>query len=556
MIENLRKYNGLIILGLVTVFIALVIGLQSSAVRNSGGGKSYIKVAGRSYDAEEYKHLGSNALEVLSSLANPQTGDFSIYMSISGLISTPDKEYSTEEKFFIGRMLIREAKETYGVHPDEQQISDFIRAMKPFSDTDKKFSSEKYRRFVEKGIGRLGMTDNDFREIVSDLLAIDQIRKIVGSGLGANPKAIQHISALDSQQIDGTLGRLDITSYKNVTQPTDAELKAYWELIQDNFKTEPLRKFTYIIATPDMPKEEAKTEEPKDSIIQAAKSDAVKAVEKKVKDDKAAAIATERRKAQTKVDSLIDDFTYILEEQKGTGFEDLAKKNGLEVKTTELVGRNNAPEELKAKLRNNSQGGTAVDELFLIQPTGSDEVSKISQPIAMGDTQWLVARLDGEEKSRTKTFDEAKVDVLAQYISENSAKALKKAADETAEKLKSAIASGKSFEDAARDAGIAETHTFSKVTASYRPDPLSEPTNLFKAASTLDPKSTSAPIIQADSAYIIYVANREVVKLDSDDTRFKAQLDTNLRQNEACAFTDWITAQTNAAKVERFYRAQ
>ena len=48
-----------------------------------------------------------------------------------------------------------------------------------------------------------------------------------------------------------------------------------------------------------------------------------------------------------------------------------------------------------------------VDELFRIEPT-SDPLSKFSQPIAVGDNQWIVARLDGEEKSRPKTFEEAK----------------------------------------------------------------------------------------------------------------------------------------------------
>ena len=79
------------------------------------------------------------------------------------------------------------------------------------------------------------------------------------------------------------------------------------------------------------------------------------------------------------------------------------------MKTTELFARSAAPKELDLKLRSSSRGGKAVDQLFLIQET-SDPFSKISEAIAVGDNQWIVARIDGEEKSRAKTFEEARGD--------------------------------------------------------------------------------------------------------------------------------------------------
>ena len=52
---------------------------------------------------------------------------------------------------------------------------------------------------------------------------------------------------------------------------------------------------------------------------------------------------------------------------------------------------------------------------------------------------------------------------------------MKKAADEAVAKIKAGLAAGKSFAEAAKEAGIEETKAFTKVTSSYRPDAATEP---------------------------------------------------------------------------------
>lgn len=556
MIENIRKYRGLIILGLAVVIVALVIGLQDTSMMSGSGGRAVLKIDGRTYNDKEFQNLGSGAFELTSSLA--RSGDFGLYQFLMGLSSGATTQEDAVEKFFIGRMIIRQAKEEFGVHPGEEEISTYIRSLRAFADKDGKFDENAYRSFVEKGIGRLGMTETDLRDLASDVLASQKINAIVGSGLGMNREVVAQNLALDNEQVEGSLASLSIYPYEAKIEPTDEEIKAYWETIQDAFTTEPLRKFTYIIATPDMPADtQAEAADEPESIADAAATDEAKAAaEKKKAEDKAkksAELAETRRKKQMELDSLVDDFTFSLEEQKGEGFAELAAANKWEVKTTELFPRSKPPADLDIKLRASSRGGNAVDELFRIEPT-TDPISKLSPPIAIGENQWLVARLDGEEKSRPKTFEEAKEEARAQYISEKAADAMKAAATEAVEKIKASLAAGKSFEEAAKEAGIEETKGFTKVTSSYRPDATSEPKNLFEATRNVDPGTLADLITEQDRIFIAHVAKREVVKEADADTRLDSEVKSRASQNETLAFAGWIAARTEAAKVEQLYK--
>lgn len=550
MIENIRKYTGLIIFFMALVILSLVIGIKDDLFRSGGGGRGILKIAGRVYDDKEFQHLGSGAFELASSLA--RSGDFGLYQFIMSLTTGAVSQEDAAEKFFISRMILRQAKEDFGVHPDDEEISGYIRSLRAFAGTDGKFSEENYRIYVEKGIGRLGMTEADLRELAADALASQKINAIVGSGLAVNRDIVAQTLALDNQRVSGNIARLDLDPFEAKIQPTDEEIKAFWENRQDAFTTAPLRKFSYIIATPDMPADVAESDS-KETIADAAKTDEQKKAADEEKAKKAAELAETRRKKQIEIDSKVDEFTFQLEERKAIGFEELAEENGWEVKTTELFTRTGPPKELDVNLRSSSRGGRAVEELFRIEPT-ADPVSKLSQPIAIGENQWLVARLDGEEKSRPKTFEEAKDEARDQYIQEKAAEALKVAADEALAKIKASLAAGKTFADAAKEAGINEVREFSKVTSSYRPDAASEPRNLFEVARNVDPGGLGELATEADRAFILHVTSREVEKQADAAARIDAEVASTARQNEIIAFTGWLADRVEAANVEQLYK--
>ena len=548
MIENIRKYKGLIILGLALVVFGLVLGIKDDLLRGGVGGHKILKIDGRTYSDKEFNRLGSSALELVSGLASG--GDFGLYQFLMSLTAGATGRDDAAEKFFTSRIVLRNAKKELGIHPGDEEIAKQVKSMRTFADKDGNFSEETYRTFVEKGIGRMGLTEADLLELVSDYLAFNKINTIIGAGLVESRDAVAANLALENQQVSGELARLSIDPYEAEIKPTEEEIKTYWESMQDSFMTEPLRKFTYVVVTPEMPAD-PEADKKEDSIADAAMTDEQKKAKEAEKAKKAAELAEARRKRQIETDTLVDDFTFKLEEQKGAGFEELVKANGWEVKTSELFSRTKPPQDLDISLRASSRGGKAVDELFRMEPT-SDPVSKISQPIAIGENQWLVARLDGEEKARAKTFEEAKDEARDQYIQEKAAEAMKKAAEEALGKIKTALAAGKSFADAAKEAGIAETKAFEKVTSTYRPDAATEPRNLFESARNVDPGSLAEIITEADRTFIVLVSKREVVRQEA--ASLDAQVKATASRNELSAFTDWMASRIEAAKVEQLYK--
>lgn len=556
MIENIRKYTGLLIVFFALVVVALVVGIKDDIFRGGSSGQPVLKIAGRTYNDKEFQQYGNGSLELAQFLA--RSGDFGLYSFVLGLTSGAASPDEATERFFINRMIVRRAKDELGVNPGKQEVEDYIRSMRAFAGADGQFNEETYRMFIDRGIGRLGMTEDDLRELAVDALASQKINAIIGSGLGQNRDITATRIAMDDQRVGGHIARLSIDPFEAGIQPTDEEIKQYWETIQDAFMTEPRRKFTFVIATPEMPAEEPAIEEgkPLTETTAAASEEDKAAAEAKKTEEKAkkdAELAEARRKKQLELDAKVDDFAFQLEEQQGAGFEELAKEAGFEAVTTELFPPSAPPAALDVNLRSSSFGGKAIDELFRIVST-TDPVSKISQPIAIGENQWLIARLDEEVSSRPKTFEEAKDEARDRYINEKATEAMRTAAGKAAEKIKEGLAAGQSFDAAAKEAGIENTSEFSKVTNSYRPDPASEPQNLFEATRYVDPGALAEPAIEADRAFVIHVASREVEKNPDTANRIDGGLARAANANETNAFIGWLAERADAADVQRLQR--
>lgn len=543
MIENLRKYTGLIIVLFVLVLIGFLF-MDTSTMRNgSGGGTPYMKVAGRTYTDREFSNLGASAYQLTQSLA--QSGDFPLYSFLFGMSGDAHSKDEALQNFFVSRMLLRSAKVEFGIYPGEEEIDTFIRKLRAFTGPNGEFSQEQYRNFIEKGIGRLGLTEGDIRELASDVLAQAKLAEILGAGLTTNRNAVAKNSALDGQRIAVDVARLDRDPIEEKINPSEEEIKAYWETVQDAFKTPEKRKFSYLIAKPTIPADPAEIPAPAADATEEAKAE-----HEKAKAARAAVIAETRRKAQLETGAKADDFLYQLESQKDLSFDKLAENNKWELKTTELFALADAPEELKAALRASSTEGTAADELFRMVIT-SDPLSKISPAIAIGENEWLIARLDETEKVRAQTYEEARDDARARLIAEQASAALKKATEEAAEKIKTSLAAGKSFADAAKEAGITEeTVSLLEVTAGYQGDTTKIPSTLFDAAKYTDPGALTEPVIESNRAFIIHVVKREIVKQENAETALETDFKRAEDATRIAAFNSWLAARTEAANVE------
>lgn len=546
MIENIRKYTGLIIVLFVLVIIGFVFMDYGNMSGGGAGGRPYIKVEGRTYTDKEFNQLGSSSYQVTQSLA--QSGDFQLYSFLFGMAGDAQSQGEAIENFFAGRMLLRSAKEEFGVHPGDEEIDSFIRKLRAFTGPNGEFSQEQYRNFIERGIGRMGLTEGDIRELASDVIAQAKLTQILGTGLTTDRSAVAKESAINGQRIAVDVARIDLDPIEEKIDPSEEEIKTYWENVQDAFKTPEKRKFTYFIAKPTLTEEPAKILTPVDNSSEEAKAEYETA-----KAAREATIAENRRKAQLDITRQADDFITKIQDQIDVSFEKLAEENGMEPKITDFFALSETPEELKTPLRASSSQGTAADELFRMVIT-TDPLSKISPAIAIGEDEWLIARLDEIEEIRPQTYEEARAEARARLIAELSAAALRKATEETSEKIKTALASGKSFADATKEAGItAEIYSLPEVTAGYQGDTSKVPSNLFDAAKYTDPAALTEPVIESDRAFIILVGKREIVKQEDAELTLDAGFKRAEEAARIAAFTSWLAARSEASNIETLY---
>ncbi len=192
--------------------------------------------------------------------------------------------------------------------------------------------------------------------------------------------------------------------------------------------------------------------------------------------------------------------------------------------------------------------------MFRINVT-SDPFSRISPAVAIGENQWIIARVDEVEESRVQTYAEARDEARARLIQELATAALKQAAEEATAKITPALAEGKSFQETVTAAGITnEVVTLPAITSAYQADTVKLPSNLFQAAKYTNPGALPPPVLEADRAFIIHVQAREIVAEEGAAARVESAVQEATNRNKIAAFTAWLDSRNDAAKVEQLYK--
>jgi len=253
MIEHLRKYTGLMMVALAAVFVGLVFLVGPSLSRGSGGtGQAYMKIGDRTYSYEEFTLLGKNSLQVASELRMNM-----MVAQLAGNMWQPDVN-----KFFIHRMLLRQAQDEFGVHPSDAEITDYIQNRSAFAQNGN-FNQEAYNQFIAKRIGRYGLNEKHVRDLVRDFLAYEKLFEITGSGLLTNIDYARRFYADQNQKIALEVVEFPLSKHQGTIEPTEEEIKTFWEENQDAYTTEDRRKFSYFVLMPESAKPAVETPAPK-----------------------------------------------------------------------------------------------------------------------------------------------------------------------------------------------------------------------------------------------------------------------------------------------------
>ena len=163
---------------------------------------------------------------------------------------------------------------------------------------------------------------------------------------------------------------------------------------------------------------------------------------------------------------------------------------------------------------------------------------------------FLIARLDEEEVSREKTFEEAKDEVRADFIAKAASEALKKDADEKAAKIREGLAAGKPFADLAKELGL-EPKAHGPFKSTDKLDGEADTSILFETASLVDPGSLADPVLRPDGALFVFVEKRELVKDPARADRVENSLRGLAQSQQRIAFSAWMNDKLEATKLEQ-----
>lgn len=543
MIENLRKYPGVIIAALVAVFIGFLLMDSQQFFRQSGG--SSITVNNVSYDTNTFYRLGPSSRKLAMQLTSYQAMD--MYSFTAALTDNKsESEDSMEKSFFVNRLLLQQAGRDFGIQPDDQQAIQFLRERSVFTDTDptnptvKKFNQENYENFIKNSLGKSGMGETDLFALVKDFLIYEKLTALIGTAIAINPDDVKQAYQANMQKISASYVKLPLDDFKAKQQPTEEQLKEFWELRKDSYETEMRRKFTYVIGTPQYPEGAEKAPEAPKAAKLGDLPPEPSAADKEIME--------KRRKAELAVAAKMDDLLSDIEDSKGGEFENAVRKLGWEIRVTEIFTASTIPEVL-LPLTPRKTTKTLAQLLFNLKTT-SDPISKFTASFPIGAADWFIARMDAEEASREKTFEEAKEDVKAQWIEEKAREAIKVAADEAKKKLEESLKGGKSFADAAKEAGFTVV-TVGPIRRGETPDGQAHAPEIFTAAQYLNPGNLTEIINTDSGALIAIVDKREIEKNPNLEMMLMSYVSQYENQMSIFAFQSWLAEQNTAAKVSQ-----
>ncbi len=526
MIENMRKYNGL----MVVVLVLLAAGLIFSLNETGGGlaGRTKVtEVYGKPIDQIEYRKLGVNSLNVIKTLKNPglteyaldmifnQRFDWRMMMGFYGTGSDPQEV----QRFVTRRIVIAKTAAEYGIYPSAEQAKQHIKEQ-IFAE-EGNFNAARYQEFI-KDIGDTGMQEDEFVNLVAESLVYARLKNLISSGLQAPNALTDRAIKFQQQTLDLTTVAIDIEKYKKEINPTEEEVKAYWKENDFKYLTDRQIRLSYVVLKPvyssPRPVAPVRAPEAKDGEF------------KILNDAYEAELAKWELEVEKPADKLIavtiDDLAFRVDESEGIRFEEEIENANLELTPSELFSEKNVPEDLQ--LLNSKDGQSIAELIFRIKISDSLKY-RIPAPIKLEGNGYFYVRFDEEVNPQTKSYEEAKELAKADYIQEKAREAMLADAESIKEKLTKSIAGGATAEEAAKIHNLEATARTGMKFENLGKDENGSvtPTEyaIFENGTITDPNAFSEKNVEEQNQIIlVYLQKREVENTaEAVDMRLRIQ---------------------------------
>jgi hypothetical protein len=345
---------------------------------------------------------------------------------VQDLMMRPMSENDAYINFAFNKVVLDHEAPALGIRPSSPEVVAFVKTLAPFQGNGG-FDINKYREFVQNRLPALGFTEAQLEELVSDQLALNRLKDLLGAGL--------HVADSESQEYyDQAYGKLHVAVVrfrdedfqKNVNVSND-DIAKYHEAHKAELKTDEKRTVEFVAFT-------------------------FGEAEKKL-------TGKERIDALQKLANRANDFVQATLE-KGAKFADVAAKFNVPVTATGEFSAA-APD---PKLPANTQLAQYAFQLKEQEP--------VSDAIQTPDG-FYVLHLLGMTPSRLLTLDESKPKITETLTKERTKQAIAARAGDVARTIREATKAGTPLDKALAQMGLQAERVppFSQIETPPKPEP-------------------------------------------------------------------------------------
>jgi peptidyl-prolyl cis-trans isomerase D len=348
-------------------------------------------------------------------------GQYDLVSKLGG--TGADQEASLSE-FVWNLLILQHQARALGVEPTDAQVADRIKEVAVFQ-TDKQFDPLKYRAFLSEQLAPRGFTEHQLEEVMRDSLRLERIESIVASPVAVGDKEIREAARV-LQPVTAEFVRFNAEDAAKGVQVGQEEIAGYFERNQANLNSKETRAVRYV-----------SFELPSGSKL-------------------------EGRAKVDELQKLVDQATKFADSLAGMPFDQAATAAGLTVRSTAAFDRagtlppinqidgdaTKKVEDILSKIAPKEVLAAVAPPAFLLPAVG-----KISDVIQSGDAFYVV-ELAELNPARPLTLAEAGPSIEARLREVKAEQALRTSGEEKLKALRAAVASGKKFADAAKEAGL------------------------------------------------------------------------------------------------------
>lgn len=600
MIENMRKYTGLMVVVLVLLAAGLILTMGVSPDK-SGGGETVTTVYGEDVSKKEYQLLSGDAFNALT-----KTVRLDLYGYLQG--SSPLAQYTNilgikdqvvngemsgpQSVLFVQRrIVIRKKLEELGLSVSNESALTYLR--ENLFITNGEFDSKKETGFM-KELGTSGLTRDEFIELVGEALACEQLVNILTANFEESKQVAKTGTIFNLQTLNISTIKINAEDYKKTIKPTEEEIKSFWEENEGRYLTEKKYKLSYIsdaptfaepkpakpaeIPTPEAPK---RPEPPTASLGLGSEADLAKKQElfkqqlaawekqmvafqsvlanhqKKVNEQTDAwernVAEWEKNVQSSAVKKIRKKFRPYYEkvlESSGSEFENAAKDAGYEVKKTDFITAKELPEEIKdltipVTSRTGLPEEKTLGEAIFAKKLGKEARTRVFLfDRKLSNDGIVFVRIDEVREPESKKYEDAKAAATEDLIVKKAYEAMIEDAKALKTSLTEAVKAGKTIEDAAKEKNQKATTISGLNVQNIRTLQTEDGPNLgfiFDRASLIKHNTfTEEDIEDADSSTLIFLNNRSVIQAEDFEARTEQAAQYYDNQLGIAVFRAWL----------------